>query len=69
MNHCDDYIRYPKIFVLQVMDGNSEHAVTVLGYLVFDINMESALPLTVASLDCCVMGRIERVLYGHRYYI
>ena len=69
MNQSGQDIWYPTIFVLQATDGNSEHAVTILGYWVFDSNLESALPLTVASLDWCVMGRFERVLYGHRYYI
>jgi len=68
----NDLSEYPTAVCLEDMDGNIQHAVTIVGALIFDANCQRALPLNKKSLDyCCASdekeGRYNRVLKGFRF--
>jgi hypothetical protein len=63
---------YPTVMSLQAADGGTQHAVTVVGKLVFDSNCMRALPLSKATLDhCCSTddkkSTFARVFHGYRF--
>jgi hypothetical protein len=67
-----DLSEYPTALCLEAADGGTQHAVTVVGGLIFDSNCERALPLTIQSLNyCCssdeIEGRFARVYTGYRF--
>jgi len=45
---------YPKVLILQATDGSTNHAISVVGNMIFDCNEKSALPLSQENLDWCV---------------
>ena len=63
---------YPAVAQLEAADGGVQHAITVVGKLIFDSNCARALPLSKESLDhCCSSdeksGSYQRVLHGYRF--
>ena len=68
----NDVDEYPTIVCLEAVDGGTQHAVTVVGKLVFDSNCERALPLVLEILDYCCStdkkeGAFKRVYKGYRF--
>jgi len=64
--------KYPTVVALEATDGGTQHAITVVGKLVFDSNCQKALPLNKATLDyCCSSDESKstfmRVLKGIRF--
>ena len=59
---------YPKVLILQATDGSTNHAIAVVGNMIFDCNEKSALPLSQENLDWCVgadpMVKFVRVVVG-----
>jgi hypothetical protein len=67
-----DLSEYPTALQLQAVDGGTQHAITVVGGLVFDSNCERAMPLTMRTLNyCCsadeVDGHYFKVFHGYRF--
>jgi hypothetical protein len=52
-NVFNDISVYPTVLQLVAKDGNQQHAVTIVGKMVFDSNVPRALPLTKATMDYC----------------
>jgi len=44
---------FPMVLALEAINGGMQHAITIIGKLIFDSNSEQALPLTKKSLDYC----------------
>jgi hypothetical protein len=59
---------YPRMIVLQAQDGGIEHAITVVGGLLFDSNYVTAIPLTKSNLDWCCGGCFSRVHCGYEFF-
>jgi len=56
MAHFDilnDRSIYPTVVQLQAGDGGTQHAITVVGQLIFDSNCVRALPLALETLHHC----------------
>ena len=51
-NHCN----YPTVCLLLYTAHQTNHCITVCGKWIFDSNLESALPLTEASLNYICSG-------------
>ena len=71
-NVFQDLSLYPTAICLEDMDGSIQHAVTIVGALVFDANCQRALPLNKKTLDyCCATkekeGRFLKVIKGFRF--
>jgi len=67
-----DVSMFPTVLALEAVDGGTQHAITVVGKLIFDSNCERALPLTRKSLDYCCstdkkQGMFRQVYRGYRY--
>jgi hypothetical protein len=67
-----DQSEYPTVLQLQATDGGTQHAVTVVGGLVFDSNCERALPLSLKTLDYCCStddkdGNYHGIYHGYRF--
>jgi len=67
-----DISEYPTVVSLEAVDGGTQHAVTIVGKLVFDSNCERALPLSQKTLDYCCStdekeGAYKRVFKGYRF--
>ena len=63
---------YPTVVQLEAEDGGIQHAITVVGRLIFDANCQRALPLTMKSLNYCCSskdkkGKYKRVYFGYRF--
>ena len=68
----NDVYEFPTVVSLEAVDGGTQHAITVVGKLVFDSNCARALPLTKETLDyCCssnsMKGYYHRVYKGYRF--
>jgi hypothetical protein len=64
--------QYPAVVALEAEDGGTQHAITVVGRIIFDSNSERSLPLTKESLDyCCSSDQMEgvykQVYTGYRF--
>jgi hypothetical protein len=71
-NILSNISEYPTVLTLEALDGGTQHAITVVGKLIFDSNCERALPLNMNSLDyCCstdkLKGTFYRVFKGYRF--
>ena len=67
-----DISEYPTVVSLEAIDGGTQHAITVVGRLVFDSNCERALPLSKEALDYCCStdtkeGAFCKVYKGYRF--
>jgi hypothetical protein len=67
-----DVSEYPTVLQLEATDGGTQHAVTVVGGLVFDSNCERALPLSLETLDYCCStdekaGFYHGIYHGYRF--
>jgi len=63
---------YPTVVQLQAGDGGTQHAITVVGQLIFDSNCVRALPLALETLHhCCSSdekkGTFCRVFHAYRF--
>jgi hypothetical protein len=63
---------FPAVFALEAVDGGTQHAVAVVGNLIFDSNCERPLPLTRQSLDYCCStdtqdGLFKNIFRGYRF--
>jgi hypothetical protein len=59
---------YPRVLQLQDKDGNTQHAVTIVGNYIFDANCARALDLTRENLDyCCSTDAIASTFLGVFY--
>jgi hypothetical protein len=68
----EDISEYPTLVALEAEDGGTQHAITVVGKIIFDSNCARGLPLTKDSLDyCCssdeVVGAYKKVYKGYRF--
>jgi len=45
---------YPKVLILQGTDGSTNHAIAIVGNMIFDFYEKSALPLSQTNFDWCV---------------
>jgi hypothetical protein len=62
---------YPRVLQLKDADGNTQHAVTIVGTYIFDANCARALTLTRENLDyCCSTDAIASTFLGvfHGYH-
>jgi len=61
------------MLILEAVDGDSHHAVTVYGHWIFDAANERALPLCMEALNKCATPGFKRVLFAirftHSYYM
>jgi len=67
-----DISQFPTVMSLEAVDGGTQHAITVVGCMIFDSNCERALALTKRNLDyCCstddLPGNYKRVHKGYRF--
>jgi hypothetical protein len=67
-----DISPFPTVVSLESTDGGIQHAVTIVGKLIFDSNCTRALPLCKEALDhCCSsddkVSRYVRVFHGYRF--
>jgi len=67
-----DISQFPTVMSLEAVDGGTQHAITVVGRMIFDSNCERALALTKRNLDyCCstddLPGNYKRVHKGYRF--
>jgi len=67
-----DFSEYPTVVSLEAEDGGTQHAITVVGKIIFDSNCERGLPLNRESLDyCCSSDEMEgvfrKVFTGYRF--
>jgi hypothetical protein len=67
-----DVSPYPTVMTLESNDGGIQHAITVVGKIVFDSNCARALPLTQTTLDYCCstdtrLSSYKRVYKGYRF--
>ena len=67
-----DISQYPTVLSLQAVDGGTQHAITIVGRMIFDSNCERALALTRRNLDyCCssddIQGYYKKVHKGYRF--
>jgi hypothetical protein len=67
-----DASEYPTLLQLKAKDGGIQHAITVVGGLIFDSNCERAIPLNKKSLDYCCstdnqQGCYQQVYHGYRF--
>jgi hypothetical protein len=72
-NIFENISEYPRVLQLQDKDGNTQHAVTIVGNFIFDANCAQALDLTRDNLDyCCSTDAIEStflgVFYGYEFF-
>jgi hypothetical protein len=63
---------YPTVMTLEANDGGIQHAITVVGKIVFDSNCARGLPLTTETLDYCCstdtrLSSYKRVYKGYRF--
>jgi hypothetical protein len=63
---------YPVVVSLEADDGGTQHAVTIVGKLIFDANCVKALPLCQEALDhCCSTdtkkSRFKRIYHGYQF--
>jgi hypothetical protein len=68
----EDCDMFPKLVSLEASDGGTQHAITIVGNLIFDANCSRALKLTEAALDhCCSTdsraATYVRVHKGYRF--
>ena len=72
-NIFTDISKYPTVMCLEAEDGSTQHAITVVGKLIFDSNIPRAIPLTRPNLNYCCSskeipnGVFKRVYLGFRY--
>ena len=71
-NVLNNISEYPTLLCLEATDGGTQHAITVVGGLIFDSNCEHALPLTMKSLNYCCSsdkreGHYKQVYHGYRF--
>ena len=71
-NLLENVCWYPKVVSLEANDGGTQHAVTVVGGLVFDSNCGRALKLCRQTLDYCCStdshtSTYRRVYKGYRF--
>ena len=67
-----DISEFPTVLALEAVDGGTQHAITIVGKLIFDSNWERALSLTKKSLDYCCSsadkeGAYHKVHRGYRF--
>jgi hypothetical protein len=72
LNLLVDISEFPTVMSLEAQDGGTQHAIAVVGRLIFDSNCDRALPLSQSSLDyCCstdsVAGTFKNVYKGYRF--
>ena len=64
---------FPTVMSLEAEDGSTQHAITVVGKLIFDSNIQRAIPLTRSNLNYCCStealpnGVFKKVFFGYRY--
>ena len=64
---------FPTVMSLEAEDGSTQHAITVVGNLIFDSNIQRAIPLTRSNLNYCCStealpnGVFKKVFFGYRY--
>jgi len=58
---------YPTVVSLEAVDGGTQHAITVVGRLVFDSNCERALPLSLETLHYCCSSDVKKGAYKKVY--
>ena len=68
----NDVSEYPAVVSLEAEDGGTQHAITVVGRIIFDSNCQRGLPLTRESLNyCCssdeMKGVYKKVYTGYRF--
>jgi len=68
----EDISKFPTVLSLEAVDGGTQHAVTIVGRMIFDSNCERALALTKSNLDyCCstdeIQGQYRKVHKGYRF--
>ena len=67
-----DVSKFPTVLKLEADDGGIQHAVTIVGKLLFDSNCPYALPFSKESLDYCCStdekaGYFSKIFRGYRF--
>ena len=59
---------YPRMVTLVAKDGGCEHAVTIVGGLIFDSTFEHAIPLSRTCLDWCCINGFHGIRNGYEFF-
>jgi hypothetical protein len=63
----EDVSNCPTLLILESVDGDSHHAVTLVGHWIFDAAETKALPICLEALNRCAKPGFERVFFAIRF--